>query len=115
MDPATIWATIGGVVASVGAIWAVVKKILPFLRKIFHLIDDLTGEEERPGVPARLGVLGELGAVRTKLDDVTVRLGSIEHELHPNSGSSMIDKLNVRIDGLNGRLDTMSERIWKGQ
>ncbi|GAA3718370.1 hypothetical protein [Streptomyces tremellae] len=51
--------------------------------RIDEFIDDWQGTPPRPGVPARPGVMA--------------RLDAIEHELRPNSGSSLRDAVN-RVD-----------------
>lgn len=80
MDWQTI-ATIASVVAVGGSfiVWFW-RKGLPAIRKINHFVDDMTGEEARPGFPARPGLFQ--------------RLDSIEHELHPNSGKSLRDAID---------------------
>jgi hypothetical protein len=77
------WQTISaivGVIAGLGTIGVFVKKGIPFIRKVSHFIDDMLGEEARPGVPAQPGVIA--------------RLSTIEHELHPNGGGSLRDQTN---------------------
>lgn len=74
---ATIVAVAATICTGVGVF---IKKVLPFMRKMNHFVDDMVGEEARPGVPARPGVIA--------------RLGTIEHELHPNSGKSLRDQTN---------------------
>lgn len=87
------------VVMGVGALGFLVVKVWPVVRKFVHLIDDLTGEPDRPGVPGRPGVMD--------------RLAQVEHELKPNSGTTIKDAVN-RIDSrtelLGQRLDAV-ERV----
>jgi len=61
-------------------VFRVWKTCAPFIRAIRDFLDDWKGEPDRPGVKGRQGVMA--------------RLGSIEHELHPNSGLSMRDAIN---------------------
>lgn len=56
------------------------KVVAPVFRAARDFLDDWKGEPDRPGVKGRPGVME--------------RLGSIEHELHPNSGLSMRDAIN---------------------
>jgi hypothetical protein len=56
------------------------RKIAVIARRITHFLDDYLGVEGRPGVPARPGL--------------TERIQKIEHELHPNSGTSIRDSLD---------------------
>ena len=54
--------------------------VAPVFRMFREFLEDWKGEPDRPGVKGRAGVMA--------------RLGSIEHELHPNSGLSMRDAIN---------------------
>ena len=56
-----------------------VRKALPVLRKGGHLIDDLVGEPVRPGVMGRPGLME--------------RMQSVEHEVRPNTGTSLNDSV----------------------
>jgi hypothetical protein len=90
MDWQTISAIVGIAATGAAGVGVFVKKVLPFIRKVSHFIDDMLGEEERPGVPAQPGVIA--------------RLSTIEHELHPNGGGSMRDQTN-RLEDKFGRLE----------
>lgn len=84
------------VVVALCLIWLAVRRMAPGIRRIVHLVDDLTGEPERPGVPARPGVMERL----QQLDDRTA-------ELKPNGGSSIKDQVNridQRMSEISGRL-----------
>lgn len=69
---------------------------------------DWYGEPERPGVPARPGVLEQLLTVRTEV-------GEIRAEVFPNHGGSIkdaVDRIDIRVKtvetdvkGLHDRLD----------
>ena len=75
----------GAIVTGLTAIAVVVRGTFRLARKASHLLDDLIGEEARPGVDARPGL--------------TERIGRIEHELGPNSGSSLRDSID-RIEAM---------------
>lgn len=49
-------------------------------RRLIHLLDDLQGEEPRPGVPARPGLMERMHAIEI-----------LATELAPNSGGSIKD------------------------
>jgi hypothetical protein len=86
-DAATVAAValpVGGVLAA-SARW-VGKK----WRRVDEFIDDWQGTPARPGVPVRPGVMARLGAIEVKVE-------AIEHEVKPNSGSSLADAIN-RVD-----------------
>lgn len=79
----------GAVTAALMGLFKAFKAIAGLVRRVTHFLDDYLGTEERPGVPARAGL--------------SERLASIEHELHPNSGTSMrdsIDRIESRLDGI---------------
>jgi hypothetical protein len=80
MDWQTISAIVGIAAACATGVGVFIRKVLPFIRKVSHFIDDMLGEEERPGVAAQPGVIA--------------RLSTIEHELHPNGGGSLRDQTN---------------------
>lgn len=71
-------------------IWAGVK-VFPWLRKIMHFIDDVSGEPARAGVPARPGLMERLTVVEEKQDAQATALGVIKHEVTTNHGSSLKD------------------------
>ena len=71
----------------------------PRLRQLGHLIDDLAGAPERPGVPRRPGVM-------ERLQEVEDRTG----ELVRNSGKTMRDALD-RLDTRSARLDARTESL----
>ena len=99
----------------------VARKVAPAALKIGHLVDDLVGEPERPGVPARPGLMERMEAVESKAE-------IIRHEMFPNSGKSLRDKLdqtsdvvdtlsddvteiNRKLDSDNQRLEVVEERV----
>lgn len=64
-----------------GAVAAVTRSLRPLVHGVGQFLEDWNGEPERPGVsPAKPGVMA--------------RLSAIEHELHPNGGSSMRDAID---------------------
>lgn len=73
------------------------KKIKPVTDALHRFLEDWSGEPERPGVPARLGVMQ--------------RLSAIEHELKPNSGSSFYDKLLHRDKANEARVGELQETV----
>ncbi|MEU3563507.1 hypothetical protein [Kitasatospora sp. NPDC006786] len=84
VDALAAWAAaLGAIAAVLGLIWRAVRRIHTVLDA---WSDDWQGTEARPGVPARPGVM--------------VRIAAIEHELHPNSGSSLrdaVDRVEVAV------------------
>jgi hypothetical protein len=106
LDPQTLsWLgpTAVSVVTVLSGIYATSKWVIPRIRKLGHLIDDLFGEPERHGIPARPGLM-------ERLEDNTQRLGKLEErtkELLPNSGTSIKDAVN-RIES---RLANVDDRL----
>lgn len=73
LTPVTLLVATAGLIASI-------KKFLgPTVRNIQLMWEDWRGEEARPGVPRRPGVME--------------RLSDIEHQLKPNGGGSIRDKI----------------------
>ena len=89
--PLVPWLVAVVVIAAAGT-WAV-KRLGPPLRKFGHLIDDLVGEPERPGVSARPGLMERMEAVEGGLRDQGVTLALVKHEVLPNTGTSMNDSV----------------------
>lgn len=81
VDPIAVWAlalvTIGG---GITLIWRVARGIRRILRRFDEVLDDWNGRPERPGHMALPGVMA--------------RLDRIEHELRPNSGTSLRDAVH---------------------
>jgi hypothetical protein len=75
----------GAVMTGLTAIAVLIRGTFRLFRKASHLLDDLIGEEARPGVEARAGL--------------TERISRIEHELNPNSGGSLRDSID-RIESM---------------
>ncbi|MEU2487015.1 hypothetical protein ABZ593_20705 [Streptomyces sp. NPDC012617] len=94
LDTVLVWGGALTVLTGLGALaWRAVRGTVLLLRRIEHFIDDWTGEEPRPGVPGRPGVMERLGHFEE-------RLGRVEHELYPNSGESLrdaVDLANLRL------------------
>lgn len=70
----------GAAGTGLGMVVFVVKKVWPVFRKVVHIVDDVIGEEARPGVEARPGLME--------------RIATIEHEVRPNGGGSIKDAVD---------------------
>ncbi|WP_370375524.1 hypothetical protein [Micromonospora sp. HM5-17] len=107
MDPIDMAGAVAAVTgAAAGVVW-IGRGALRWGRRIAHMVDDLTGEPARPGVPARPGLMERIGTIEGRLDGLDGRLdgldarlgcldgrlAAVEHELRPNSGSSLHDKV----------------------
>jgi hypothetical protein len=89
------------VLSVLGAWFAIAKFIAPFFKRIRkwthtweHFMEDWFGEEARPGVPGREGVMQ--------------RLATLDHELKPNGGGSIKDAVN-RIETSVNKMDARLE------
>lgn len=77
------------------------RAVRPMWVGVREFLEDWRGEPGRPGVPERPGVMERLANTEAKLD-------AIDHELHPNSGESLRD----RVDQINA---TLTEHIAQQQ
>ncbi|MEU0797184.1 hypothetical protein ABZ342_44580 [Amycolatopsis sp. NPDC005961] len=86
----SVFAIVGlvlGALAAVGAAWKVLKPAFLAVRRISHFFDDWFGEQARPGVPERPGVMA-------RLEQMQVDLDKVKHEMWPNSGGSLRDAVD---------------------
>lgn len=85
--------------AAAGALIALLRsKVWPFLRKVVQLVNDLVGEDPRPGLPeGRPGVLARIDRVESRVATVEAAVGDIRHEVSPNGGGSLKDSV-VRLE-----------------
>lgn len=94
LDALLVWGGAATVLAGVGTLlWRGARGAARFGRRVDELVDDWMGEQERPGVPGRPGVL-------ERVSQIEARLGAVEHELYPNSGASLrdaVDRANERL------------------
>ncbi|MFH8577100.1 hypothetical protein [Streptomyces zaomyceticus] len=89
LDAVIVWGGAASVLAAVGAgVWRGIRGALRLHRRIDQFMDDWAGEEERPGVPARPGVMERVSGIEE-------RLSRVEHELYPNSGGSLRDAVDL--------------------
>ena len=103
VDVAVIWSVAAVALAGLGTlVWRMVRTVRRVLDRMADLLDDWQGVSERPGVPGRPGVMVRLRAIEE-------RLGSVEHELQPNSGQSLrdaVDRVDARTRTLAPGTDT---------
>ncbi|MFG3142708.1 hypothetical protein ACGFZA_41690 [Streptomyces sp. NPDC048211] len=89
MDAVLLW---GGAVsvltAVVTVLWRITRGVVHLGKRVEEFMDDWSGQEARPGVPGRAGVMERLGGFEE-------RLTRVEHELHPNSGASLRDAVDL--------------------
>ena len=79
LDRISVWVAFA-VILGIGVLVAAGVKGWKVIKRLNHFLDDVMGEEARPGVPARPGLME--------------RVMRVEHELFPNSGASLRDQTN---------------------
>lgn len=87
-----------------GAITAIILfagKLVKFIKKVVHFLDDFIGEEERPGQERRPGFSERIssmeqciGSVREQINSIKEDVEEIKTEMRPNSGTTIRDSLN---------------------
>ena len=105
-------------VGMAGLVVAWMAKVMPQLRAIMHALDDLRGEEARPGFDARPGVFERIKAVedghadiRETLTEQGKVLADIQHHVKPNSGSSSYDALLREVKAVRAVAEDTSQRM----
>ena len=84
---------LAGWLAALGVVITAARWALPRLRRVVHLIDDLSGEPARPGHPRRPGLMERVSAVEDGLAVVEERTRELRH----NGGGSIKDAIH-RVD-----------------
>ncbi|MDF2705554.1 MAG: hypothetical protein K0R62_1206 [Nonomuraea muscovyensis] len=91
VDTIVVWCVAGTALAGILVLlWRLVRGVRQVVVRVDDFVDDWQGVPSRPGVPERPGVMA-------RLDAIEGRLSNVEHELHPNSGSSLRDAVD-RVD-----------------
>lgn len=91
VDAAVIWSVAVAALAGVVALgWRGVRAVRRIAARLDDFAEDWAGIPGRPGVPGRKGVM-------ERLDGIEARIGRVEHELQPNSGSTLRDAVD-RVD-----------------
>ncbi|MDX3237193.1 hypothetical protein PV392_16245 [Streptomyces sp. ME03-5709C] len=94
VDAILLWGAVAAALAGIGALaWRVVRWAVLLGRRTNQFIDDFYGEEARPGVPARPGLMERMSGMEE-------RLAAVYHEVFPNDGGSLrdaVDQANARL------------------
>lgn len=72
-------------------------------RRLMDLMDDWSGEAERPGVPGRPGVMERLRVIEDRIE-------SIEYHGQPNHGGSSYDAMMRAIKSISDKIDNKEEK-----
>lgn len=81
-------------IVPIGILTWVAVKLFPVVRKFVAFINDVAGEEARPGRAARPGLFERLESIETTQQDMVKKVNVVHHEMFPNSGKSMRDQNN---------------------
>lgn len=102
---------LGALVTIIAAVFAAVRwavgKSARQARRVDTFLEDWYGEEERPGVPRRPGVMERLAANEAGQERIELALTAIKRELTTNGGSSLKD----RVVSVDGRLAEVEKRV----
>lgn len=100
--------TVGNLVTWLGlafSVWLILKKMAPIVKKLADTLDDFHGEKERPGVPARPGIMERLGNQDKTLGEIAGKV-----ETMSQSHITMLSGINE----LKGRADQNARGITRG-
>ncbi|AUG78106.1 hypothetical protein CFP65_3306 [Kitasatospora sp. MMS16-BH015] len=85
LDTLALWCgALVAVTSAAGLLWRITRALHHLVRRVEDAVTDWAGTEEHPGV-------------MTRLDRIEHRIGAIEYQLHPNSGTSLRDAVD-RVD-----------------
>ena len=131
-DPAALTAILGAAVGALG--WAI-HKAWPFVRRFVGVINDFAGEEARPGVERRPGLMERMARQEQadvektrKIDELTVQMSrvradqvamasdmaEVKKEVTTNGGSSLKDavgKLREQVNEVLKQIPTQTIRV----
>lgn len=85
---------LGGIAAAGFILLIAAKYLKPPSKGIEHFLEDWNGEPERPGVPARPGMMQRMAALEAFTIKYSPVIDRLDHEMHPNSGGSLADAVN---------------------
>lgn len=99
--------TLGNVVGTLiafstmlGALWLMTRPLRRFAKSGEQFLEDWHGIPERPGFDAIPGIPERLRTLERNAKEDRELLKRIDHELHPNSGGSLRDRVNKTSDDL---------------
>lgn len=96
VDTVLVWGGAASLLAGVVAVgWRLARGLVRFGRRVDQFIDDWQGEEARPGVPGRPGVMERMGGLEDRMGVLEDGFARVSHELYPNSGESLRDAVDL--------------------
>jgi len=93
LENVDLWTAVLWILLAAGIILAMVKGF-PVIRKFVAFVNDVAGEEARPGREARPGLFERLQGIEYTQRQVATKVNLVHHELFPNSGKSLRDQTN---------------------
>lgn len=93
LEGVDLWAVILWILLIFVLVAAVVKGF-PFIRKFIAFVNDVAGEEARPGREARPGLFERVQGIELTQQQMAVKVNHVHHEMFPNSGKSLRDQTN---------------------
>lgn len=104
LDQVLVWGSVASVLIAVGTgVWRLVRVLIRLVRRVEQYLTDWYGEPERPGVPARPGILVRLQRAEEGITGMGERLVRLEHEMQPNGSTSLRDAVD-RVNRVLGQL-----------
>lgn len=97
-EPQSIIAVTVSLIVIISSFITIVVKLWPVVRKTNAVLNDLSGEKARPGVPARPGVM-------ERLQQVEKHAYQASFHSRPNNGTSSHDKLMGKLEHLETQLN----------
>lgn len=96
LDHVLVWGSVLSVVLGAATgLWRLVRGLLKLAQRAHQFFDDWYGEGERPGFPARPGVLERVGEMERGFVRLDQRVEGLAHELYPNDGGSLRDAVDL--------------------
>jgi hypothetical protein len=100
-DIISVWPALGALALALFVVSLAWKYIRPIARKVDTAMDDFNGRPARPGVPAQPGFMERFATIEEWTRKYGPVIDKLDHEMHPNSGSSMADAVNRTERSLN--------------
>lgn len=79
VDSLVVWSV--AITTVLGLLGLLVRFVAKISKAVGIFMEDWAGEQPRPGVPGRPGVMVRVGQTETRLDGVELRLGGVERQV----------------------------------
>jgi hypothetical protein len=108
IDPLNFLLGLAAVVAVISGAYGAWRILSRQHKRSEQFFRDWFGEDERPGFPARPGVLVRLQALETGQETLATQVGVIHAEVNYNHGGSIkdvVERIESDVKGIHERLD----------